>query len=158
MMKHLVSFLAILAFCWTGLAAAAPASTAAPTRAPPPPDLAVGQMWSIKTSSNLTAKVIIGAIEPPQDGQVTVHVSIVEITGADPLTSISHSPFEKAALVGSLDKLLKTGVKPPEGFVRGVEQWKAQDGGVYTISVEDALALTIAMLHRPPRAAPGSAT
>jgi len=150
MMRHLGSFLAIFTLCFAGLSSA----IASPGRL----DLAVGQVWSIKEAGGLSAKVIIGRIDPPADGAVTVHVGIVDVTGAGPLTAISHVPFEKGALVASLDKLLATGAALPPGFAHGYAQWKADDDGAYTIGVAEALGLTAEKLKHPAPPADASPT
>ena len=111
----------------------------------PGSSLAVGQEWSIKTAAASTAKVIIGRIEPWRD-KTAVHVSIVDITDSETaegmgIHEIAHIPFEKSALESSLDKLVATGVPPARDFDSGYQQWKEHNGGIYTVSIAQALGL-----------------
>lgn len=66
---------------------------------------AEGQEWSVKSSTESSAKVIIGRIEPWK-GKIAVHVSIVDIptsqeTGSLRISEIAHIPFEESALAAS---------------------------------------------------------
>jgi hypothetical protein len=105
---------------------------------------AVGQEWSIKSSTQSTAKVIIGRIEPWGD-KTAVHVSIVDIpisqeTDALRISEIAHMPFEESALVASVDKLIATGVPPARDFDSGYKQWKEHHGGIFTVPIAEAMA------------------
>jgi hypothetical protein len=131
----------------SALAIASVAFTArSETASAPLPDFAPGQEWSIKSASPTTAKVIIGRVEPWRD-KVSVNVSIVDIpipkgaAGAGGVTQIDHIPFEKSALVASVDRLLTTGVSPSPGFKSGYKQWQDAKGGIFTISVEKAIEI-----------------
>jgi hypothetical protein len=112
----------------------------------PVPDFAVGQEWSIESSSRSTAKIVIGRIEPWRD-KIAVHVAIVDIpnsqagTGASEMTQIAHIPFERSALAGSVGDLIATHVTPPPDFEVGYRQWKERRGGVFTVSVAQAIGL-----------------
>jgi hypothetical protein len=109
------------------------------------PDLAVGQEWSVKGA---TAKVIIGRIEPWGGGEIAVSVSIVDIPSDHGPITFGHSPFDKSALVGSLDHLLATGVAPDPNFEPGYQQWKSAKGGIFTISVAQAVAFALGALKQ----------
>lgn len=106
--------------------------------------LVEGQEWSIKSSTESTAKVIIGRIEPWRD-KIAVHVSIVDIpvaqeTGAVRISEIAHIPFEETALAASVDKLIATGVPPARDFDGGYRQWKEHNGGIFTVPIAEAIA------------------
>jgi hypothetical protein len=88
--------------------------------------------------------VIIGRIEPWRD-RVAVHVSIIDIplsqeTGALRISEIAHIPFEESALAASVDKLLATGAPPARDFDSGYKQWKEHNGGIFTVSIAEAMA------------------
>lgn len=106
-------------------------------------DTAVRQAWSIKGSFPTSAKVIIGRIEPWRDG-IAVHVSVVDISppiqvGEVKISEIAHMPFEKSALVHSLDRLLATGLQPSGDFEAGYKEWKERNGGIYSVSLAAVL-------------------
>jgi hypothetical protein len=112
----------------------------------PRPNFAVGQEWSIRSSQQLTAKIVIGRIEPLND-KIVVHVAIFDIqlqrppTNSTRVTEIGHAPFEESALAGSVGDLIANGVTPPSGFETGYEQWRRQQGGIFTVSVSHVIAM-----------------
>jgi hypothetical protein len=114
-------------------------------------DFTAGQEWSIKCTPPTTAKVVIGRVEPWMN-KIAVHVSIVDLplsleTGAFQISQIAHAPFEKSALAASVDKLVATGVAPSQDFEAGYRQWKEHNGGIYTVSVAQALGLGQSILN-----------
>jgi len=112
------------------------------------PDLAVGQEWSIKGEPG--AKAIIGWIETRPDGKTAVSVSLVDIPTDHGSIMIGHAPFEKSALVASLDKLIATGVRPATEFQKGFNAWKSGAGALFTITVAEALASLQGQLRAHP--------
>jgi hypothetical protein len=107
------------------------------------PELAVGQEWSVKSSFPI--KVIIGRIEPWRD-KVAVHVSVIDIppsvhVGNLTIGEIAHMPFERVALMRSLDKLLATGVPRSRDFDAGYTEWKERNGGIYAVSLAVAVGV-----------------
>ena len=116
------------------------------------PDLAVGQEWSIKSPEPTSTKVIIGRIDPGPNGATIVSVSIVDIpVDESPPSTVGHAPFDKRALVASLDRVVATGVAPAPQFEEGYAMWKTAKGGFFTLSVPEALAAMRTMIEqRPP--------
>jgi hypothetical protein len=110
------------------------------------PELKAGQMWSIKPPAPTTAKVIIGRLENWHGNEI-VHVSVVDIPigGSEDVspqtTTLGHAPFDKAALVSSLDKLLADGQLPSEDILDSIAEWRAANGGVWTVSVAEVLGV-----------------
>jgi hypothetical protein len=101
-------------------------------------DFAPGQMWSVKGSS---AKVIVVRVEQWHD-RIAVHISIIDIPAPPDLpwlTKIGHMPFDKDALAASVDQLVANDVKPVDTFDGGYENWKDAKGGIFTISVAEAI-------------------
>lgn len=128
---------------WAMLLFAAPAIDAQEAKAPVP-DFAPGQEWSIKSASPLPAKVVVGRVEAWQDKTV-VHVSILDVPiqagtpAAGAITEIAHMPFEKSALAASVDRLVATGVSPSPSFESGYQGWQTAKGGIFTITVPQAI-------------------
>jgi hypothetical protein len=121
------------------------------------PDFAPGQVWSIKSDSPTTAKVIIGRIEPWKD-KVAVHCTVIEIPlpkrgpNDAPMTQIDHIPFDKPTLAASVDKLLSAGVPPVPGFERGYVHWRSDaNAGVFAVSVSKAIGLMLESIIRGAR-------
>jgi hypothetical protein len=117
-------------------------------------DFAPGQIWSIKSPVSTTAKVVIGRIETWND-KVAVHVSVIDIPappGALPnseLIRINHVPFDKSALMASVNQLLGTGASPTPEFEHGYDSWrKDRSAGIFEISVSQAIALMLEKIKR----------
>ncbi len=123
------------------------------------PEIAVGQVWTIKDAPNETVRLSIVRIEPY--GVLTaVHVSV---DGLTPMSiaemqknhlaviacfwedrvrgdEIGHIPFDKPSLVASLDELQGESAEPSTYFERGYSEWQAkEDNVIYTISVSEAI-------------------
>ena len=116
------------------------------------PNFAIGQEWTVKTPSLSTAKIIIGRIEPFQNKTV-IHITIIDIPnlvggGSNKLTQIDHIPFDESALAESVGNLIAVGVTIPPDFDAGYRQWKKDRGGVFTVSVAQAIDLGLKMLNR----------
>jgi hypothetical protein len=134
-------------------AIAAVAGPACADPAAPSPDFAPGQEWSIRSTAPTTAKVIIGRVESWSGDRIAVSISVIDVpTPQGGVTVISHMPFDKAALAGSVDKLLATGVSPDPGFEGGYKQWRDAKGGIFTISVEKAIELAFQAIPPQQRA------
>lgn len=111
----------------------------------PQPEFVAGQEWSIKSTPESPARVIIGRVEPWKD-RTAVHISIIDIpvsqvVGGLHVSEIAHLPFERSALAMSVDKLIATGVPPAQNFDIGYKQWKDKNGGIYTVPIAQAIGL-----------------
>jgi hypothetical protein len=126
-------------------------SGCAATPAAPKPNFAPGQLWSINSATPTTAKVVIGRIEA-LNGKVAVHVSLIDIVipsgapNAGATITVGHVPFERSALAASVDRLLATGVSPPASFDTGYREWQSAKGGIFTISVAEAIDIVFETL------------
>jgi hypothetical protein len=117
------------------------------------PRFAPGQMWSIKSAPQAAAKVIIDRIEPWRD-KVVVHVSVVDVPiprgmpGSGGTTAIGHLPFEQSAFAASVDRLLATGIAPASSFESGYKQWQDAKGGIFTVTIQEAIEFTFQAINR----------
>ena len=117
------------------------------------PGFAPGQMWSIKSELPNTTKIIVGRVEA-WNRTIAVHVSMVDVPipagvpDAGQTMRIEHAPFEQSALTASVDHLIGTGVPPNSGFESCYDEWRTAQGGIYTISVQEALAAMFETLAR----------
>jgi hypothetical protein len=113
-------------------------------RAADPRDFAPGQLWSVKGAA---VKVIVGKVEALR-GRTVVHVSVTGIAGFPALPGIgdfdavSHMPFDAEALAASVDRLLASDATPLRDFEIGYAEWKSNAGGVYALSVPQAVEAT----------------
>lgn len=103
-----------------------------------------GQIWEFKGRPGENAsRVTVLRIETlPKIGTI-IHVRIDGIqfkncTGGPAPTSIEHAPFSKDALDTSVIRLIRSGTELPE-YMAGYRDWLAHCGGVYTISLAEAV-------------------
>jgi hypothetical protein len=136
---------ALIALVATFTAYADPAST-------PRPNLAVGQVWSIKSAEPTTAKIVIGRIET-WNSVTAVHISVIDIPlpkgTANKLISIDHVPFNSSALALSVNRLLATDVTLPSGFEQGYQNWRRdKSANVFEVSVSEVITLLLETVVR----------
>jgi len=105
-----------------------------------------GQVWQYKTrpheeGSTLT---ILKVETLPKQGTI-IHIRVEKIrlrncTGGPEPDKFEHMPFSRDALERSVTKLVKERSVPD--FQTGYDAWKDACGGVYTISVADAVQVS----------------
>jgi len=104
-----------------------------------------GQVWEYRTRPQDTRSLLkIQKIEVlPELAKVgpVYHVSIIGLHFSDlPLSgTLQHAPFSKAALDASVTSLSSSKAVFPD-IDDGIAQWKQARGGVFTISVSDAVS------------------
>ena len=120
---------------------------ALPAGAADPRDFAPGQLWSVKPGAGTTMRIIVGRVEPLGERTVA-HVSVIDIAGFPDVPGlgkfdgIGHMPFDAEALARSVDRLLASDASPASDFAIGYATWRAEAGGVYTVSVPQAVDAT----------------
>jgi hypothetical protein len=87
-----------------------------------------------------------------------VHVSVIGVrTNAESepgeAINIGHMPFAEDAARRSVGRRLATGGRPDENFELGYAQWRSGQGGVFTITISQAVALALGMMSAPPQPA-----
>jgi hypothetical protein len=105
-----------------------------------------GQVWSYKTrpgeeDSFLT---ILRVEQLPKLGTI-IHVRVDKIclrncTGGPEPDTIQHMPFTRDAIERSVTKLEKERAEVPD-YQEGYNEWRNACGGVYTIAVDQAIAV-----------------
>jgi hypothetical protein len=116
---------------------------------------ASGQIWSIKAVPPTSAKVVIGRVES-FNGSIVVHVSIVDVPvpsglpNAGGTMTIGHMPFDQAALAASVDQLVGVKAATAPDFEGGYQNWQAAKGGIFTVSVPQALEFAFDALKKAP--------
>ena len=106
-----------------------------------------GQVWSYKTRGDEEKSTItILRIEELADKKRIIHIRVDHIhlkncRGGPEPESFEHMPFAREALDSSTVKLLNTG--PVPDFKNGYDEWRsawdANNAGIYTITVAQAL-------------------
>ena len=102
-----------------------------------------GQVWQYKTRPDEeSARITILKVESlPKVGTI-VHIRVDNIrlrncTGGPEPDKFEHMPFTKDAIERSVTKLQKDNAEIPS--LEGYEQWRADCGGVYAITVAQAV-------------------
>ncbi|OKH19573.1 hypothetical protein [[Limnothrix rosea] IAM M-220] len=104
------------------------------------PQYQVGQRWSYQArAEDQDSTLIIGAIEI-EPAIVHIIVEKVMLTGLGESMDICHLPFAEAALNNSVTDLLEENVAVDSSFTEGLATWTAQQGGVFQLSVAEAIA------------------
>jgi hypothetical protein len=102
-----------------------------------------GQVWQYKTRQGEEhSRITVLRVERLPKVGVIVHVRVNRIglrncAGGPEPDNFQHMPFTKDALDRSVTKLEKGSVDIPD--LSGYEQWRADCGGVYTITVAEAI-------------------
>lgn len=103
-----------------------------------------GQVWSYepRPGEGNSLLTILRIDELGKRG-VVIHVRVDGLQAhnarGELVPSVEHMPFSRDALLGSVRKLVRTSASLPT--LEGLEAWQDACGGVYTISVRDAVAV-----------------
>jgi hypothetical protein len=136
------------------------ALAALPAQAQPPrPAYAEGQVWEYKTRAGDEGSLLrVQKIEElaafAEEGPV-YHISIVGVHYPDlPLAGeLQHAPVSRQTLDASVTRLSSSATKFPDP-AEGIAEWRAADGGMFTIPVADIVA-AVAQTVRQGRGAGG---
>jgi hypothetical protein len=109
--------------------------------------LSVGQVWAYRARPGEQGSTLtIGKLEEASTGGSVVHISLAGLHLKNPgvpggySSELPHAPFTKVAIDQSVTELIRQGVPPP-AFEQGYQQWQQSNGGVFTISVAEAVDL-----------------
>ncbi|MES2303440.1 MAG: hypothetical protein V4521_15420 [Pseudomonadota bacterium] len=112
---------------------------------PPRTKFVEGQIWHYATrpgdeDSILKIQKIELLPEFAEQGGV-YHVTIIDVHLGTPrrLRTIHHAPFSKAALEESVEKIISSNRQIP-GAEDGISHWRESRGGIFTVSVADAVS------------------
>jgi len=104
-----------------------------------------GQVWQYSTRPNekRSTLTILKVESLPKLGLI-IHIRVDKVrlrncTGGPEPDNFEHMPFRRAAIERSVTKLLKEGEVP--AFQSGYDEWRKACGGVYTITVAEAVAV-----------------
>jgi hypothetical protein len=106
------------------------------------PTFAPNQEWSYHARpQDADSTIVIGLIQDhPKMGRV-IHVTVRRVnvrTAQLTLTEIGHLPISEAALAASVIEL-KGVVDAPQSVALGIKEWERAKGGVFTISIAQAV-------------------
>ena len=119
----------------------------APTRLRP------GQVWSLADERYPTAQVIIGRLEKVGPDEV-VHVSVLGVPVTKPdgglkLIVFGHMPFTEEAVRRSVGRRIKARGPLYSGFEEGYSEWRRAKGGVFILSIGDAIEVGLKTMSQP---------
>lgn len=113
--------------------------------------IAPQQIWSFETDLYSDNAIIIHAIEPYGDNLTCVHITImgnVKISENE-VMKLGHMPFELETLKHSLKECLGTTSENQTSFQEGYNYWKDANGGIFTISIHDAIGVIVETAINP---------
>ncbi len=104
-----------------------------------------GQVWSYQTRPGESASTLtILQVDRTEKLGAIVHVRVDGLNAhnsrGELVPFIEHMPFTRDAMLLSTVQLLRTEDKIPS--LEGYETWRSKCGGVYSISVADAVSVT----------------
>jgi len=113
---------------------------------------AAGQRWSYRTrEQDPSSTLVIGKVQNDFHGQTVLHISVEGVVRPDsPLPiEIGHMPFSAEAIEASVLELLESDIQLPDGLFEGITVWEEQQGGVFTITVAEAVDALVTMVPPP---------
>lgn len=138
-------FLIAIAVFWMSLSAAMPSAAQSPA-------FAVGQTWTLSGAAYPTVRVVIDKLET-WHGKPIAHITLLEVpvpaagNRAAGTTTFQHLPFAEDALRQSVGVLVDAHGEAYAGYRGGYDDWKAANGGVFTISVQDCVTTLLQQLR-----------
>jgi len=122
-----------------------------------------GQVWEYQTRPGDEGSLLkIQKIEPlpgrAQPNRV-FHITIIGVhfrTG-DERQALEHAPFSQAALDGSVTRLSRSEALFPDA-AEGIAEWRKANGGVFTISVAEAIETVARSLQQKAPASTAATT
>ena len=121
-----------------------------PTTDQPTSTFRAGQVWAIKTPRDQpNAKLTVLRVESREKVGTIIHIAVSGVSYGNGHTTIQHLPFTQAAVERSVTTLERESGPIPdfaEGYRLWREAWDAGSGGVFSITVADAIdaATTVA--------------
>jgi hypothetical protein len=111
-----------------------------------------GQVWTYQSRpSETTSTLTILRVDSSEKSGVIIHIRVDGLRAHNPrgelVTHVEHMPFTRDAMLLSVDHLLKSNQSLPN--LEGLDRWRADCGGVYTISVRDAVDVMEKTLNTP---------
>ena len=116
------------------------------------PKFRPGQVWTYQSRPGETASTLtILRVDSSKKLGVIVHVRVDDLRAHNPrgelVPAVEHMPFTRDAMLLSVDHLLKS--SQPLPTLEGLDRWRSDCGGVYTISVRDAVDVMEKTLDAP---------
>ena len=102
-----------------------------------------GQVWQYKTRPGEEDSLVTILKVESAAKRTIIHVRVDNVrlkncSGGPEPDTIGHMPFAREAIESSVTKLMKEDSKIPD-FRAGYDEWRNACGGVYTISIADAI-------------------
>ena len=111
-----------------------------------PDRYAVGQVWAYHTRAGDDGSLLkiqrIEAFGPPERGERVYHISVIRfrLRNGDMEPVLEHSPVSRETLDASVTRLADQTIEFPDP-ANGIADWKAHNGGVFTITVAEIIEL-----------------
>src|SRR5260370_6700649 len=111
-----------------------------------------GQVWAYQTRPGEAASTLtVLRVDSYGKIGIIVHIRVDGLRAHNPrgerVPSVEHMPFTRDAILLSVDRLLKS--NQPLPTIEGLDRWRSDCGGVYTISVRDSVDVMQKTLNAP---------
>lgn len=111
-----------------------------------------GQIWSYESRPGESGSTLtIVRVDSGEKAGIIIQVRVDGLKMHNPrgelVPSIEHMPFSRDAMQLSVDHLLKS--DQPLPTLEGLDRWRSDCGGVYTISVRDAVDVAEKTFNAP---------
>lgn len=108
-------------------------------------EISTGQEWRYKNRPNdSNSTLVIGSLETHEEMGEIVHITVKNVKVINPIaidgfaTHLQHIPISKEALEVSLIKVVSEN-EVADGVEQGIEEWRKNNGGVFSWSVAKAV-------------------
>ena len=109
-----------------------------------PDRYAVGQVWEYRTRPGDEGSLLkiqrIESFGPPERNERVYHISVIGFRLRTGGTVLEHSPVSRETLDASLTRPVDQAIEFPDP-ANGILDWKAHNGGVFTITVAEIIEL-----------------
>jgi hypothetical protein len=111
-----------------------------------------GQVWQYKTREGEENSFVTILKVESLVKRTVVHIRVDKVrlrncSGGPEPDTIQHMPFAREAVENSVTKLVREGSQIPD-FQDGYDEWRKACGGVYTISIADAVRADEAVFNQ----------
>jgi hypothetical protein len=122
-----------------------------PAIAQEPVAFGVGQVWTLKNAPD-EARFTVMQIDQAGSHKI-VHGSptgFPSVPMGDHVITLNggHMPFSEDALRRSVDMLERSNAPVTKSFREGYAEWKSANGGAFTLTVSEAIAVTVETLRK----------
>ena len=123
-------------------------------------DYAVGQVWEFASDAQTSVPLLriqeIASFDSGGNSSEVFHISVIDVDLAGDgtfITLVEHLPVSRQTLDASVTRLSDRSAAFPD-YRSGMEQWRAANGGVFTITMSEIIAILRQSVRRMDQPSP----